>query len=211
MIDNIIKFKKTSIARGIAGGVAGGLFVYTILYTLTQLFVWFMTKSGATEPAWAATVQGAVLVLGVVWAFGSSIVSSSGSFNHTKVGAFFYYLGGTALAWGMMGQALTMGIFWVLMRNVKTYREISEGLPASGEAGLVIGAIFGVPMFLVFAGVLTGWIKNAMGMPSHIHHGAPEGEPEWMRYFSVDVNHNCLLYTSPSPRDLSTSRMPSSA
>ena len=25
------------------------------------------------------------------------------------------------------------------------------------------------------------------------------------------VNHACLLYTSPSPRDLSTSRMPSSA
>ena len=26
-----------------------------------------------------------------------------------------------------------------------------------------------------------------------------------------DWNKNCLLYTSPSPRDLSTSRMPSSA
>eukprot|EP00829_Urostomides_striatus_P016120 TRINITY_DN5228_c0_g1_i1.p3 TRINITY_DN5228_c0_g1~~TRINITY_DN5228_c0_g1_i1.p3 ORF type:complete len:122 (+),score=26.27 TRINITY_DN5228_c0_g1_i1:402-767(+) len=26
-----------------------------------------------------------------------------------------------------------------------------------------------------------------------------------------DRNHSCLLYTSPSPRDLSTSRMPSSA
>ena len=25
------------------------------------------------------------------------------------------------------------------------------------------------------------------------------------------LNYNCLLYTSPSPRDLSTSRMPSSA
>ena len=27
----------------------------------------------------------------------------------------------------------------------------------------------------------------------------------------VDSHHTCLLYTSPSPRDLSTSRMPSSA
>ena len=27
----------------------------------------------------------------------------------------------------------------------------------------------------------------------------------------VIFNHPCLLYTSPSPRDLSTSRMPSSA
>ena len=28
---------------------------------------------------------------------------------------------------------------------------------------------------------------------------------------SLDKSMNCLLYTSPSPRDLSTSRMPSSA
>ena len=27
----------------------------------------------------------------------------------------------------------------------------------------------------------------------------------------IDLDHYCLLYTSPSPRDLSTSRMPSSA
>ena len=33
------------------------------------------------------------------------------------------------------------------------------------------------------------------------------------RYFSslITLSRNCLLYTSPSPRDLSTSRMPSSA
>ena len=28
---------------------------------------------------------------------------------------------------------------------------------------------------------------------------------------ALDDGHHCLLYTSPSPRDLSTSRMPSSA
>ena len=30
-------------------------------------------------------------------------------------------------------------------------------------------------------------------------------------YLNVDLSQVCLLYTSPSPRDLSTSRMPSSA
>ena len=30
-------------------------------------------------------------------------------------------------------------------------------------------------------------------------------------YVLIDGNRACLLYTSPSPRDLSTSRMPSSA
>ena len=29
--------------------------------------------------------------------------------------------------------------------------------------------------------------------------------------FSINITNDCLLYTSPSPRDLSTSRMPSSA
>ena len=31
------------------------------------------------------------------------------------------------------------------------------------------------------------------------------------RGIPVDIHKSCLLYTSPSPRDLSTSRMPSSA
>ena len=34
---------------------------------------------------------------------------------------------------------------------------------------------------------------------------------EFMPYRSTGPITNCLLYTSPSPRDLSTSRMPSSA
>ena len=32
-----------------------------------------------------------------------------------------------------------------------------------------------------------------------------------IRYLFLDYTYACLLYTSPSPRDLSTSRMPSSA
>ena len=42
-----------------------------------------------------------------------------------------------------------------------------------------------------------------------------EPHPEGGHYVEIfrndDVTHICLLYTSPSPRDLSTSRMPSSA
>ena len=34
----------------------------------------------------------------------------------------------------------------------------------------------------------------------------------WLSYYNCYThNQSCLLYTSPSPRDLSTSRMPSSA
>ena len=34
---------------------------------------------------------------------------------------------------------------------------------------------------------------------------------EWPLFLDVWVEHTCLLYTSPSPRDRSVSRMPSSA
>ena len=39
-----------------------------------------------------------------------------------------------------------------------------------------------------------------------VRKGNPKGIKDW-----GDLTKNCLLYTSPSPRDLSTSRMPSSA
>ena len=39
----------------------------------------------------------------------------------------------------------------------------------------------------------------------------PMGLPQSMGLAVVSLVDTCLLYTSPSPRDLSTSRMPSSA
>ena len=41
-----------------------------------------------------------------------------------------------------------------------------------------------------------------------------DGQEEHLEELLIQINkkfNNCLLYTSPSPRDLSTSRMPSSA
>ena len=46
---------------------------------------------------------------------------------------------------------------------------------------------------------LAGRIKKYLDLPTTILTDA------------VDYLNDCLLYTSPSPRDLSTSRMPSSA
>ena len=40
---------------------------------------------------------------------------------------------------------------------------------------------------------------------------APDGSLDDNFGWSLALSENCLLYTSPSPRDLSTSRMPSSA
>ena len=54
---------------------------------------------------------------------------------------------------------------------------------------------------------------NPEGKPVVFLHGGPgSGTSPWQRrFFDPEVYRICLLYTSPSPRDLSTSRMPSSA
>ena len=43
------------------------------------------------------------------------------------------------------------------------------------------------------------------------YNAGPAGIQKYMNTQKVDDYYDCLLYTSPSPRDLSTSRMPSSA
>ena len=50
----------------------------------------------------------------------------------------------------------------------------------------------------------TNLVNNGLLPVTQPYQGAP-----W-NYLSMDLR-TCLLYTSPSPRDLSTSRMPSSA
>ena len=57
---------------------------------------------------------------------------------------------------------------------------------------------------------LTDWLKRGYCMnngDSTISVGSLSGR----KTLNWQFNHFCLLYTSPSPRDLSTSRMPSSA
>ena len=54
-----------------------------------------------------------------------------------------------------------------------------------------------------FDSILPDKIKDAL-----IRHGSNKDFANWYHNY---LTHSCLLYTSPSPRDLSTSRMPSSA
>ena len=53
-----------------------------------------------------------------------------------------------------------------------------------------------------------GVMEIKQGKGAFVSHGLPEKEIPSRR---LQVSRICLLYTSPSPRDLSTSRMPSSA
>ena len=56
--------------------------------------------------------------------------------------------------------------------------------------------------FVFIGEVASGWVKN---IRAHLR----EGQRVVAKV--VTIKKDCLLYTSPSPRDLSTSRMPSSA
>ena len=57
------------------------------------------------------------------------------------------------------------------------------------------------------------WITNELGkrMGLNWKYNHPKEIYEEMSLTMPSLNNICLLYTSPSPRDLSTSRMPSSA
>ena len=79
------------------------------------------------------------------------------------------------------------------------------------ETNLVIGDNNKIREYVTTnPGTIGGGGKTVIGnnclfmISSHIAHDCQVGN-------NVIIANNCLLYTSPSPRDLSTSRMPSSA
>ena len=67
-----------------------------------------------------------------------------------------------------------------------------------------IANFFSVAKFDLIARIISQFSRFLTGI--EIHPGAKIG-----KNLFIDHGMGCLLYTSPSPRDLSTSRMPSSA
>ena len=65
--------------------------------------------------------------------------------------------------------------------------------------------------------VVNLWKEEKLHRPKVVIFGLDVGVPkknnylDYFRNFLVGYNDNCLLYTSPSPRDATLSRMPSSA
>ena len=80
----------------------------------------------------------------------------------------------------------------------------AAAMSASAFAGLTVTASAATPVYTFDGSDITGFSGN--GTLAQV--SDDKGE-----YFSIKANGSstCLLYTSPSPRDLSTSRMPSSA
>ena len=63
-------------------------------------------------------------------------------------------------------------------------------------------------------GQQIGQQRDALGGSSRSNYASEEADLTdglIKQVETIDIPNTCLLYTSPSPRDLSTSRMPSSA
>ena len=77
-----------------------------------------------------------------------------------------------------------------------------------GEFAIVESVKSASPIFAPLAGVITAVNENLDDTPELMNED-PYGEG-WIVKMKLE-NMDCLLYTSPSPRDRSLSRMPSSA
>ena len=54
-------------------------------------------------------------------------------------------------------------------------------------------------------------LKNVYGLPRPVPYEVDMQQSEWFQNLIAWIHRGCLLYTSPSPRDRTRSRMPSSA
>ena len=107
-------------------------------------------------------------------------------------GILFYFLGVDPFA------AIKM-IFWDPLMS-ETFSTYSIPQIFIKGAPLILIAL-GLSKTTNAQGVITAVPCDMLGMVMNV--GSQET--------SISIYHSCLLYTSPSPRDLSTSRMPSSA
>lgn len=89
---------------------------------------------------------------------------------------------------GLIGLAIFYTIGYYLVTGMRN----AMGLPYVMDPAVVVGTIFGLIGFLLFAGVLTDWIKWCFGKRPPLVHGPPQHRPEWTRYLNVDVNHKVI-------------------
>ena len=115
-------------------------------------------------------------------------------------------MGGAALSYAIIGLATSLPLLIfsrVLVGLVKQTMTISSAIistwTSKAERTDALGQLSSVAMLAFLLGQSLGG-----ALSTRIHPSAPAA-------LAVALYAVCLLYTSPSPRDLSTSRMPSSA
>ncbi len=96
----------------------------------------------------------------------------------------------SALVKGIVGQYVAWALGYGFIAMLRSFR--GQPTPWLYEPAIAFGALMSVLGFLLAAGVLTDWLKWIVGKRTPLVHGAPEGKPEWSRYFNVDYNHKVI-------------------
>ena len=91
-----------------------------------------------------------------------------------------------------------------LMQLRQRLDRLPKKSPERAAQVVAIAELYGVSPSTVYRAL------NFIHKP-HAAHRADHGKPRVLQQAELERYCDCLLYTSPSPRDLSTSRMPSSA
>lgn len=201
-MDTLLKITRSkgahAVVSALVGAVVGAIWAAVLLAIFSlepavagvKLLVGFLlipeAAVDAVLPPLLNVVAALIVAVHVVVGFGSGL----NLFMDTRMGRFLHYAGATAFAWGLVGQFTA----WLLGIGVVNAFRAAAGLETGllNEPALVFGAILSFIGFLLGAGVLTDWILWIAGRETPLHHGAPEGKPEWFRYFSVDVNHKVI-------------------
>lgn len=182
----IVRSKPFDALMATLFGALIGAVIYGIFWLLQDLIL--VQMLGLEQPPIVANLVlpglAALLILGNA-ALG--FASGLGMFRGTSLGKFLYYGSSTALFRGFVGMviafALSLAFFNVL--SGEPAFELTEG-------GMVFASIISVIGFMLGSGAITDWILWIFGYETPLHHGAPEGKPEWFRYFTADVNHKVI-------------------
>ncbi len=198
----LLKIVRSRVAfvfvAAVFGGVIGTILaaIFQAVFTLEAVsgFIKFMLQfmlipTAVLDTAYPVVIN-AVAVLLIVGHVVVGLGSGLGLFQNTRLGRFLYFGSGTAVIWGLVGQAVAFFLGNGLVNGIRYLAGLETGL--LNEPAFVFGAIVSVIGFMIGAGVLTDWMLWIVGQPTPLHHGAPAGKPEWFRYFMVDVNHKVI-------------------
>ncbi len=180
-----------AIMAAIFGAVVGAV-IAGILYAVYTIIVVNLLALEAPPLVDLVVLPaiGALIVLGhAAVGFGSGL----GMFRNTSLGKFLYYGSANSLTRGLVGQVIGTLLGYALFELFRAITgQEAEPFVGISEPSLVFGAIIGVIGFTLGTGVLTDWLLWIGGHKTPLHHGAPEGKPEWFRYLGPDVNHKVI-------------------
>lgn len=187
-----------AIIAAIFGGIVGGVLAALVLAifnaepiaNVIKFLLQFLLIPAPTLDSIYPTLLNIVATLLVVSHLVIGLGSGLGLFQNMRLGRFLYFASETSLVWGLAGQAIGFGVGNGLVNGIRALMGLETGL--LNEPAVVLGGIFSIIGSLIGAGVLTDWLLWIGGHKTPLRHGAPEGKPEWFRYFTVDVNHKVI-------------------